>query len=73
MNNNTLLNENQIKAINSYDAPLLILAGAGTGKTWIAMKMAHNFFIDLFMFVSSFIPFPHYSGYAFVSATDSVH
>lgn len=26
-------NENQVKAINTYDAPLLILAGAGTGKT----------------------------------------
>jgi DNA helicase II / ATP-dependent DNA helicase PcrA len=27
------LNENQIKSINSHDGPLLVLAGAGTGKT----------------------------------------
>ena len=27
------LNESQIQAVNSYDTPLLILAGAGTGKT----------------------------------------
>lgn len=27
------LNENQIKSINTHDSPLLVLAGAGTGKT----------------------------------------
>ena len=32
-NNGNSLNESQLCAVNSYDTPLLILAGAGTGKT----------------------------------------
>ena len=39
MQNNSL-NESQIKAINTYDRHLLILAGAGTGKTLVALASA---------------------------------
>ena len=36
------LNESQLKAVNTYDAPLLIVAGAGTGKTaTITMRIAN--------------------------------
>ena len=46
MSNETKLNEKQIEAINHPDGPLLIIAGAGTGKTTVITERIRHLIVD---------------------------
>jgi len=42
MSNKSILNENQQKAVNHIHGPLIVVAGAGTGKTRVIAEKIKN-------------------------------